>query len=126
MKEVKKFGVISLGCDKNRVDSEKCIAILQDAGYALTNDAEQAQIVIINTCAFLQSAREESVNAVLETAGYKSGKLEKIVVTGCLPQKFSKELFASLTEGDIFLGVNDYDLLPSALKTSYEDAHACE
>ena len=60
MKETKKLGVISLGCDKNRVDSEKCIAILQDAGYVLTNDAKEAQIVIINTCAFLQSARSSS------------------------------------------------------------------
>lgn len=120
MKETKKFGVISLGCDKNRVDSEKCIAILQDAGYVLTNDAKEAQIVIINTCAFLQSAREESVDTVLETAGYKSEKLEKIVVTGCLPQKFSKELFLSLTEADVFLGINDYDLLPSALRRAYE------
>ncbi|MDD6995994.1 MAG: 30S ribosomal protein S12 methylthiotransferase RimO [Candidatus Borkfalkiaceae bacterium] len=120
MKETKKFGVISLGCDKNRVDSEKCISMMQNAGYTLTSDAQKAQIVIINTCAFLQSAREESVDTVLETAGYKSGNLEKIVVTGCLPQKFSKELFSSLSEGDIFLGVNDYDLLPSAIKKSYE------
>lgn len=116
----KKFGVISLGCDKNRVDSEKCIAVLENAGYVLTNDVTEAEIVVINTCAFLQSAREESVDAVLETAGYKNGKLEKIVVTGCLPQKYSAELFPKLTEGDVFLGINDYDLLPSALETAYK------
>ena len=82
LKEQKKFGVISLGCDKNRVDSEKCIAVLQNAGYMLTNDVREAQIVVINTCAFLQSAREESVETVIETAGYKSEKLEKIVNEG--------------------------------------------
>lgn len=119
MKEQKKFGVISLGCDKNRVDSEKCIAVLQNAGYILTNDVREAQIVVINTCAFLQSAREESVETVIETAGYKSEKLEKIVVTGCLPQKYAAEVFPALTEGDVFLGINDYDLLPSALETAY-------
>ena len=120
MKEQKKFGVISLGCDKNRVDSEKCIAVLQSAGYKLTNDVREAQIAVINTCAFLQSAREESVETVIETAGYKSENLEKIVVTGCLPQKYAAELFPALTEGDVFLGINDYDLLPSALETAYE------
>ena len=120
MKGQKKFGVISLGCDKNRVDSEKCIAVLQNAGYMLTNDVREAQIVVINTCAFLQSAREESVETVIETAGYKSEKLEKIVVTGCLPQKYAAEVFPALTEGDVFLGINDYDLLPSALETAYE------
>lgn len=120
MKEQKKFGVISLGCDKNRVDSEKCIAVLQSAGYKLTNDVREAQIVVINTCAFLQSAREESVETVIETAGYKSENLEKIVVTGCLPQKYAAEVFPALTEGDVFLGINDYDLLPSALETAYE------
>lgn len=120
MKGQKKFGVISLGCDKNRVDSEKCIAVLQSAGYKLTNDVREAQIAVINTCAFLQSAREESVETVIETAGYKSENLEKIVVTGCLPQKYAAEVFPALTEGDVFLGINDYDLLPSALETAYE------
>lgn len=120
MKGQKKFGVISLGCDKNRVDSEKCIAVLQSAGYKLTNDVREAQIVVINTCAFLQSAREESVETVIETAGYKNENLEKIVVTGCLPQKYAAEVFPALTEGDVFLGINDYDLLPSALETAYE------
>lgn len=120
MIEGKKFGVISLGCDKNRVDSEKCIAVLQSAGCVLTNDLDEAEIAVINTCAFLQSAREESIEAVLETAGYKSSKLEKIAVTGCLPEKYSKELFPDLTEGDVFIGINDYDLLPSALDEAYE------
>lgn len=116
----KKFGVISLGCDKNRVDSEKCISILENVGCILTNAIQEAEIVIINTCAFLQSAREESIDAILETARYKSDNLQKIVVTGCLPQKYSRELFPKLTEGDVFLGIGDYDLLPSALETAYQ------
>lgn len=117
----KKFGVISLGCDKNRVDSEKLISMIEERGCALTDDLSQAQIVIVNTCAFLQSARKESIDTILECAGYKkSGKLEKIVVTGCLPQKFIGELFEPLTEADVFLGVRDYGKLFEALEKSYE------
>lgn len=116
----KKFGVISLGCDKNRVDSEKLIALMKEKGLILTDDLAEAQIAVINTCAFLESARQESIETILECAGYKSGNLEKIAVTGCLPQKFIGELFAPLTEADVFLGVRDYDKIFEALEQSYE------
>ncbi|MBQ2768801.1 MAG: 30S ribosomal protein S12 methylthiotransferase RimO [Clostridia bacterium] len=115
----KTFGVISLGCDKNRVDTEKLLGRIQDKGYRITDDISKAQILIVNTCAFLQSAREEAIETVLEYADYKKGNLEKIVVTGCLPQKFISELFAPLQEADVFLGINDYDQLFTALEQSY-------
>lgn len=115
----KKFGVISLGCDKNRVDSEKLIGLLKEKGCTLTDDLSKAQIVIVNTCAFLQSAREESINTVLECADYKNGNLEKIVVTGCLPEKFIDELYLPLQEADVFLGINDYEKIFEALEKSY-------
>ena len=116
MLENKLFGVISLGCDKNRVDSEKLIGLLKERKCALTDDLSEAQIVIVNTCAFLESARKESIETILECAGYKkSGKLEKIVVTGCLPQKFIGELFDPLTEADVFLGIRDYEKIFEAL-----------
>ena len=115
----KTFGVISLGCDKNRVDTEKLLGRIQDKGYRITDDISKAQILIVNTCAFLQSAREEAIETVLEYADYKKGNLEKIVVTGCLPQKFIGELFAPLQEADVFLGINDYDQLFTALEQSY-------
>lgn len=115
----KSFGVISLGCDKNRVDTEKLLGRIQDKGYRITDDISKAQILIVNTCAFLQSAREEAIETVLEYADYKKGNLEKIVVTGCLPQKFIGELFAPLQEADVFLGINDYDQLFTALEQSY-------
>ncbi len=114
------FGVISLGCDKNRVDTEKLLGRIRSRGYETTDDIERAQILIINTCAFLQSAREEAIETVMEFASYKQGNLEKIVVTGCLPQKFIKELFAPLTEADVFLGINDYDEIFAALQKSYQ------
>ena len=121
MLENKLFGVISLGCDKNRVDSEKLIGLLKERKCALTDDLSEAQIVIVNTCAFLESARKESIETILECAGYKkSGKLEKIVVTGCLPQKFIGELFDPLTEADVFLGIRDYEKIFEALEKSYE------
>ena len=116
----KVFGVISLGCDKNRVDTEKLLGLLKEKGCALTDDLSKAQIVVINTCAFLQSARKESIETVLECAGYKSGNLEKIVVTGCLPQKFVGELFGALHEADVFLGITDYEKIFEALENSYE------
>ncbi|MBO7297420.1 MAG: 30S ribosomal protein S12 methylthiotransferase RimO, partial [Clostridia bacterium] len=113
------FGVISLGCDKNRVDTEKLLGLLKARGCSLTDHLENAQIVIVNTCAFLASAREEAINTLLECADYKRGNLEKIVVTGCLPQKFIDELFEPLQEVDIFLGINDYEKIFAALEQSY-------
>ena len=89
----KLFGMISLGCDKNRVDTEKLLGLLKAKGCALTDDLSKAQIVIINTCAFLQSSREEAIETIIECAEYKKHNLEKIVVTGCLPQKFIGESF---------------------------------
>ena len=115
----KTFGVISLGCDKNRVDTEKLLGLLKSRSCTLTDDLSKAQIVIINTCAFLQSAREEAIDTILECAEYKSGVLEKIVVTGCLPQKFVDELYQPLTEVDVFLGINDYEKIFEALEMSY-------
>ncbi|MBQ7831420.1 MAG: 30S ribosomal protein S12 methylthiotransferase RimO [Clostridia bacterium] len=116
----KVFGVISLGCDKNRVDSEKLIGLLKDHGCTMTNDLSKAQIVIVNTCGFLQSAREEAIETILECAEYKTEALEKLVVTGCLPQKFIGELFDPLQEVDVFLGINDYEKIFEALQASYE------
>ena len=121
MYKEKLFGVISLGCDKNRVDSEKLIGLLKDNGCRLTDDLSKAQIVIINTCAFLQSARSEAIDTIFDCAAYKKDKLEKIVVTGCLPEKFIDELFAPLEEVDIFLGITDYEKIFEALERSYQE-----
>ena len=116
----KLFGVISLGCDKNRVDSEKLIGLIKDKGCRLTDDLSKAQIVIINTCAFLESARTEAIETILDCADYKNGQLEKIVVTGCLPEKFIGDLFEPLVEADVFLGITDYEKIFEALEAAYE------
>ena len=117
----KKFGLISLGCDKNRVDSEKLLSIIKERGCSVTSDIEQAQILIVNTCAFLNESRKEAIETAIDSAGYKSNNLEKLVVTGCLPQKYISEIVDSFTEVDVFLGTNDYDKFFEALEKSYSD-----
>lgn len=115
----KKFGVISLGCDKNRVDTEKLLSVIKARGCEITDDIEAANVIIVNTCAFLNEARKESIETVLECAEKKNGNLEKLVVSGCLPQKYIGELYFDLTEADVFLGTDDYCKFFEALEKSY-------
>ena len=116
----KKIGVISLGCDKNRVDTEKMLAIL--GAENITNDVLDAEILIVNSCAFLESARKEALETVFECDSYRqNGKLEKLILTGCLPQKFIAELFEELIEVDAFLGIADYEFLPEVIERIYNN-----
>ena len=117
--ENKKIGVISLGCDKNRVDTEYMLSIIGGSKYTLTANAEDADIIVINTCAFLQAARAEAIDTILECHKLRGRGVEKIVVTGCLSQKYIEEIFDDLQEADVFLGTKDYDLLPEALELAY-------
>ncbi len=115
----KKIGVISLGCDKNRVDTEKMLAILKTR-HTLTHNIEDAEIIIINTCAFLQSSRKEALEEVFSASEYKKdGICEKIILTGCLPQKFVGDIFNELFEVDAFLGVSDYAEINSVIDKIY-------
>lgn len=119
MTEKKRVGVISLGCDKNRVDTEKMLAILTKK-HTLVNQLEDAEVIIINTCAFLASSREEAVAEIFSANQYKkNGSAQKIIVTGCLPQKFIGELFEELYEVDAFLGVSDYGEILSVIDRVY-------
>lgn len=112
---MKNVAVISLGCDKNRIDTEHMLYKLACAGYAVS-DVEDAEIVIVNTCAFIESAREESIDNILQCARLKTdGKCEKLIVTGCLPQKYRAELEKELPEVDAFLGTFEYDKLTALL-----------
>ncbi|MBQ7236745.1 MAG: 30S ribosomal protein S12 methylthiotransferase RimO [Clostridia bacterium] len=108
MIDKKRVGVISLGCDKNRVDTEKMLALIEKK-HILTPSIEDAEIIIINTCAFLASSREEAINEIFAANEYKKADgNKKIIVTGCLPQKFIDELYGELVEVDAFMGVSDY------------------
>ena len=111
--------MISLGCDKNRVDAERLLGLIRSKGCRITADIAEAQVLIVNTCAFLNEARKEAIDTVIECDACRGGKLEKLVVAGCLPEKYVGELFPSLTEGDVFIGCADADALFSALERSY-------
>ncbi len=110
-------GVISLGCSKNRVDTELMLGILERAGYELTTDEAQAEILIVNTCGFIDPAKQESIDTLLSLAQYKqTGRLKLLVATGCLAQRYEKTLMAELPEIDLLLGVSQYERLPEALE----------
>ena len=105
-----KIGVVSLGCDKNRVDTEVMLANLVSGGYEITSDASCADVIIVNTCAFLESARKEAIDTILEMANFKrNGHCQKVIVTGCLGQKFGDELYRDLYEADAVVGTYEYD-----------------
>ena len=84
-----KIGLVSLGCDKNRIDSENMLAYLQKDGYELTGDPQQAEIIIVNTCGFIDSAKQEAIDTILEMSEYKKDKCRFLVVTGCLAQRYA-------------------------------------
>lgn len=105
-----KIGMISLGCDKNRVDSEKVLYTLQSNGYEITPDPSKADIIIINTCAFIDKAKKESIDTILEFGEYKKKNEKlKIVVIGCLAERYSMQIKDDLPEVDVFAGLGTYD-----------------
>ena len=92
-------GVISLGCSKNRVDTELMLSILKDHGYTITADEKEAEVLIVNTCGFIDPAKQESIDTLLQMAEYKrTGKCKVLVATGCLAQRYEKELMADMPE----------------------------
>ena len=116
-----KVGVISLGCDKNRVDTEVMLTKLKEAGYTFTNDPSNADIIIINTCAFIKSAREEAQSTISEMIDFKTqGKLKKLIVTGCYPQKSRSLLQVDFPEIDAFVGVNEYKDIVSIIDKTFK------
>lgn len=112
-----KIGVVSLGCPKNLVDSETMLGLIHEEKYEITNDPSEAEIIIVNTCGFIESAKEESINTILQMAEYKkSGSCKYIIVTGCLSQRYAEELFNELPEADAIAGVEVYDEIGSIIK----------
>lgn len=101
--------MVSLGCPKNLVDAEVMLGVLAQAGYDITTDEHEADIIIVNTCSFIKDAKQESVDAILDLAERKQdGKCHTLIVTGCLPQRYQDELAQALPEVDIFVGTGDY------------------
>jgi ribosomal protein S12 methylthiotransferase len=105
---MKKVGFVSLGCPKNLVDSEVMMGALQQAGYEITSSADDAETVVVNTCGFIESAKQESIDAILEATRLKSeGKARRVVVAGCLVERYREELMKELPEVDAFIGTNE-------------------
>ncbi len=119
----KRIYLETLGCEKNRVDSEIMLGALKQQGYRLTMKPEKADVIVVNTCAFLTAASEESINRILELSDYKSeGQCEKLVATGCLTQRYREELLQELPELDGLLGSSGFDRIPYLISQIYENA----
>ncbi len=122
-------GAVSLGCNKNRVDTEIALGLLRDRGFLFTPDPEKADILLVNTCGFIDPAKEESINTILEMAEYKkTGHCRLLVVTGCLAQRYEQDLMTELPEIDLLLGVNQYRQLPDLILKALEGErmHSCQ
>lgn len=113
---MKKVLFISLGCDKNLTDSEEMLGMLVENGYEITNDETEAEVIVINTCAFIHDAKEESVNTIIEMARYKEeGTCKALLVTGCLAERYKEEIVREIPEVDAVLGTASYDEIIKAL-----------
>jgi ribosomal protein S12 methylthiotransferase len=113
-----KIGMISLGCPKNLVDSEVMLGLAQQSGHALTRDAAEADVLVVNTCAFIDKAKQESIDAILEMAEHKkTGACRKLVVTGCLAERYRDELRDQIPEIDAVLGTGEVEGIVAALST---------
>ena len=104
-------GFISLGCSKNLVDTELAIGIFKNKKYNVVNDPKKADIIVINTCGFIESAKEEAINTILEMAEYKKGRCKYLIAMGCLVERYKEELEKSLPEVDLFIKFSEYNRL---------------
>src|SRR6202048_535171 len=114
-KRTQKVGFVSLGCPKNLVDSEVMMGLLARAGAELTTRAEDADVIVVNTCSFIESAQQESVNTILEMAGHKiGGRAKKLVVAGCLVERFRDDIRKNIPEVDAVVGTGELEKILSA------------
>ena len=123
MKEIsppsKKVHFVSLGCPKNLVDTEIMLGSLMRDGYQIVEDAAQADTVVVNTCGFIEASKQESIDKILEMAALKkSGTVEKVVVAGCLTQRYKDELVEGLPEADLFVGSGQFQNIAQILRDS--------
>src|SRR6185295_16071995 len=111
-----KIGLISLGCPKNLVDSEVMLGLAHGAGHQLTRDPADADVLVVNTCAFIDSAKQESIDAILEMAQLKkNGNCQRLIVTGCLAERYREELRAQIPEIDAVLGTGEVPQIVEAI-----------
>ena len=115
-----KLGAITLGCDKNRVDTEKILKRAEEAGVTLVENVEDADVVVVNTCAFIESAKRESIDVILETAGLKKSNLKKLIVTGCFSKRYKDVMSEEFPEVDAVLGIDAPDKIVDVLKEFFD------
>ena len=116
-----KVFLVSLGCDKNLVDSEHISGILQASGYTFTDDESEADVIIINSCCFINDAKEESINTIFEMAKYKSDRCKALVLAGCLAQRYHEEIKDEIPEIDICIGTTAFDDIAKTLDEYFKD-----
>lgn len=116
-------GLISLGCSKNRVDSEQTLAFLREKGYEIVADPAKAEVIVVNTCGFIQSAKEEAIATLFEMAEYKqTGRCRLLVATGCFAQRYPEAIRDEMPEVDVIMGVNEYRKLDEAIREAFAGA----
>lgn len=121
-----KVGFVSLGCSKNLVDTEKTIAIFHKEGYTIVNQPEEADIIVINTCGFIESAKEEAINTILEMAEYKKEKCKYLIVMGCLVERYKEELAKEIPEVNLWIKYSEYGSLWGQISYMLEKAQGNE
>ena len=113
-------GLVTLGCTKNQVDSEMILGAFKLQGFNIVNQVEEADIIVVNTCGFIQSAKEEAIDTILEMADYKEyGKCKALIVTGCLAKRYKAEIIESMPEVDLVIGVDEYDNISEILSNFF-------
>lgn len=116
----KKIGLVSLGCPKNLVDSELMLGMLRSDGYEIVNEASDADIIIVNTCGFIDSAKQESINTILEMSELKAENCELLIVTGCMAQRYKQMILDEIPEVDAVIGTGSYADIAEVIKEAYE------
>ena len=110
------IGLVTLGCTKNQVDSEMILGVFKSQGFNIVNQVEEADIIVVNTCGFIESAKEEAIETILEMADYKEfGKCKALIVTGCLAKRYKAQILETMPEVDLCVGVDEYERLPQIL-----------
>lgn len=117
-----KVSMASLGCSKNLIDSEQMLGLLEQSGYEIVENEEDANILIVNTCTFIESAKMESIECILELAQYKkTGHCKYLIVTGCLAQRYKEQILSELPEVDAVIGTNEYDKIADVIRSLDEE-----
>lgn len=108
-------GIVTLGCNKNQVDSEMILGLFKELGYSIVNNPDDADVIVVNTCGFIESAKKEAIDTILEMADYKEKRCKALIVTGCLAKRYKEEIIESMPEVDLCIGVDEYNEIDEIL-----------